>query len=59
MLCLKIAATGAILALVVGIIIHAIGPYPGIRYGLPLIFLFYLGVSVLVFGLIAAIWWKQ
>lgn len=56
MLGLKIAATGALLMLLSGVLIKAIGGWPGVAKGFPLLLLWFGGAAAAVLGLLMAVW---
>ena len=56
MLGLKIAATGALLMLLSGIAVRAIGRWPGLAKGLPLLLVWFGGAAATVVGLLMAVW---
>jgi hypothetical protein len=56
MLGLKIAATGALVMLLSGIAVKAIGGWPGVAKGLPLLIAWFGGAAAVVAGLLIAVW---
>ena len=56
MLGLKIAATGALVMLVSHIVAKAIGDWPGVVQGMPLLIAWFGGGVALVVGFMMAVW---
>lgn len=56
MLGLKIAVTGALVMIVSGISIKAVGEWPGAAKGLPLLIAWSVGCAAMLVGLLMAIW---
>ena len=53
---MKILATGIIVMMVSGMLMRAIGSWPGIAKGLPLLLGWFGGVAAIVVGVLVAIW---
>jgi len=56
MLGLKIAATGLLAMLLSGVAIRAVGGWPGVAKGLPLVLVWFGGAAATVVGLLMTVW---
>ena len=56
MLGMKIAATGALVMLVSRLAVSAVGDWPGVAKGLPLLALWFGGVAAVIVGFLMAMW---
>ena len=54
---LKVAAIGLLLMLVSGVLVRAIGKWPGPVVGLPIVAAWFGGAAMAFCGLVAALWW--
>ena len=53
---IKIAATGALVMLLSGLAVSAVGGWPGVAKGLPLLIVWFGGAFAVVVGLLMAVW---